>query len=272
MEQSAKVALCFIISGNHVLNKETLWREWIEPNKDIINTYFHYKDYSKISSNWIKNNAMPPREIQPSSYYHVVNAYMAILHHAKRADETNKWFCLLTESCVPIISPHLFRKKFLQNKNKSILNWKKPYWNIHFHHRANLKLLPNKYHLSHDPWFILTKKHVEFCLHFLTTNTTMYKKINAGGLANESIFAIILEAYNELTNSEFVENSVTTLTDWSRKTSPTSPWTFHTCEPIDVEIIEKMLKNNPNACFLRKVGCNFPDSILKSYSSDAVNK
>ena len=43
-----KIALCFIISYEHVLNKEQLWIDWIKPNQDIINIYFHYKDINKI--------------------------------------------------------------------------------------------------------------------------------------------------------------------------------------------------------------------------------
>ena len=43
-----KIALCFIISYDHILNKEHIWRKWIEPNKDIINVYFYYKDIKKI--------------------------------------------------------------------------------------------------------------------------------------------------------------------------------------------------------------------------------
>ena len=45
-----KIALCFIINYEHILNKEDIWREWIEPNKDIINVYFFYKDFRKIKS------------------------------------------------------------------------------------------------------------------------------------------------------------------------------------------------------------------------------
>ena len=45
-----KIALCFIINYDHILNKEDIWREWIEPNKDIINVYFYYKDFNKIKS------------------------------------------------------------------------------------------------------------------------------------------------------------------------------------------------------------------------------
>ncbi len=37
-----KVALCFIISYSHILNKEQFWIDWIKPNQDIINIYFHF--------------------------------------------------------------------------------------------------------------------------------------------------------------------------------------------------------------------------------------
>ena len=43
-----KVALCFIISYEHILQKEQLWIDWIKPNQDIINIYFHYKSISMI--------------------------------------------------------------------------------------------------------------------------------------------------------------------------------------------------------------------------------
>ena len=57
---SMKVALCFLISGKHEINKESLWKDWIEENKDIINVYFHYTDYIRIlyHNNLYKNRSM----------------------------------------------------------------------------------------------------------------------------------------------------------------------------------------------------------------------
>lgn len=257
-----KVALCFIISGNHQLNKEDLWRKWIEPNRDIINVYFHYKNYSQIRSPWIRTHSIPPNEIQPSSYYHVVNAYMALLRHAWANDKTNTWFCLVTESCIPIISPQLFRERFAQYGDKTILRHQRAHWNINFHRRANLKQLPPEYHLSHDPWFILTRKHVELCLRFLITNYSTYRLINKGGLANESLFAIILCVCNCLSDDSVI-NAVSTSTDWTRGSSPTSPWTFNNC-PGDAAVMEQLLKNNPYTMFLRKVDANFPNKVLEN--------
>ena len=71
-----KVALCFIINYDHILNKENIWKEWIEPNKDIINVYFYYKDLKKINSKWIMEHTIPPKYIYETSYYHIIPAYL----------------------------------------------------------------------------------------------------------------------------------------------------------------------------------------------------
>ena len=81
-----KIALCFIISYEHIVNKEDIWREWIEPNKDIINVYFYYKDFNKIKSQWIIEHTIPPNYIHETSYYHVIPAYLSILNFASKHD------------------------------------------------------------------------------------------------------------------------------------------------------------------------------------------
>ena len=63
-----KVALCFIISYNHVLNKEAVWRKWIEANKDLFNIYVYYKDITKIKSKWILDHALPSKYIYETRY------------------------------------------------------------------------------------------------------------------------------------------------------------------------------------------------------------
>ena len=107
-----KIALCFIISYDHILNKEDIWKEWIEFNKDIINVYFYYKDYKKIKSNWIREHAIPLKYIHETNYYHVIPAYLSVMSFALSHDIANNWFCMLTDSCCPIISPKRFRYLF----------------------------------------------------------------------------------------------------------------------------------------------------------------
>ena len=260
-----KIALCFIISYDHVLNKENLWREWIEPNKDIINVYFYYKDRSKIKSSWILQHSLPSQFIHETSYYHVIPAYLSLMQFAITHDTANQWICLLTDSCCPIISPKRFRFLFYTLWNRSIISWKHAWWNINFHKRANLLLLPKEFHLANDPWFTIKRENVEQILHFSKTQIQTVKTICNGGLANESLFAIILHGYKELEKKNSIINAVTHLTDWSRMDSATSPHTFKEGNTIDIQFLEDNLLKNKYAMFIRKIAPEFPDEVLRKY-------
>ena len=257
-----KAALCFIISYDHSLNKEHIWREWIEPNTEFINVYFHYKDYKKIKSPWIKDHVIPPHYIAKTTYYHVVPAYMNLLSYAHDHDPKNKWFCMLTDSCVPIISPQHFRQLFFQHTDYSIFRWKKAWWNVHLQKRANLRHLTEEFHLGNDPWFVLKREDAFACVRFALSCNTMYKRVCDGGLANESIFAIILHGLKRLEN---VKNEISHATDWENMSSSTSPYIFKHGNATEIQFIEASLKKHKYAMFLRKVDKLFPDDILTDY-------
>jgi hypothetical protein len=257
-----KVALCFIISYNHILNKEQLWIDWIEPNKDIINVYFHYKDINLIKSPWIKRHTINPKYIQKTTYYNVVPAYMALLSQAFNLDSENMWFSMLTDSCVPIISPEKFRKMFFDHYQASIIKCKPAYWNVTLHRRANLRLFKKEYQLANDPWFTLTRSHVHKCIIFLTQQKDVCSRVNSGGLANESIFAIILQTFQEITNNQRVINESSSFADWKRMSSSTSPYLFKEATDENINVITNLLKENKYALFLRKVDPEFPSDVL----------
>jgi hypothetical protein len=268
-----KIALCFIINYEHILNKEEIWKEWIEPNKDIINVYFFYKEFSKIKSQWIREHTIPPNCIVNTTYYHVIPAYLSVLNFACIHDEQNKWFCLLTDSCCPIISPRRFRYLFYNYYNSSIFSWKQAWWNPEFHKRANLAKLSKELWLANDPWFVLTKENVKQIFHFVTTQHTITKTVCDGGLANESLFAIIFKYYKELDckdsenlskNSHIISAS-SHLADWNRPSSTTSPHLFISADKEDLRFIDKELERNKYAMFIRKVSPEFPDEIIRNY-------
>ena len=260
-----KVALCFIISYEHILNKEEIWKEWIEPNKDIINVYFYYKDINKIKSEWIINHTIPPSYIYETSYYHVIPAYLSILSFAVKNDNNNQWFCLLTDSCCPIISPKRFRFLFFNYYNNSIISWKRAWWNISLHKRANLELLPKDFHLGNDPWFVMKRENIIQCLNFVNTQQTIVKTICNGGLANESLFAIIMCACKQLEPNGPVISATTHITDWDRMSSFTSPHIFKHANSIDIRFIDTALTKNKFALFIRKVATEFPNDVLRGY-------
>ena len=261
----SKIALCFIINYEHVLYKEALWREWIQPNKDIINIYFFYKDLKQIKSRWILNHTIPQKNICYTSYFHVIPAYISILNFALKHDKSNKWFCYLTDSCCPIITPSQFRTLFEKYQNQTIMSYSKAHWNIEFHKRANLALLPKEYHLANDPWFVLTRENAIDIMNFVVNEDKMCNLICNGGLANESLFAIILTHFKKIQN---VLSKTTHMADWIRMSSPTSPHLFKLGDGDDVQFIENFLEKNEFVMFIRKVHPEFPDEILRKYICD----
>ena len=262
-----KVALCFIINYDHILNKENIWKEWIEPNKDIINVYFYYKDLKKIKSKWIMEHTIPPNYIYETSYYHTIPAYFSLMKFALKHDNDNLWFCMLTDACCPIISPKKFRYLFYNYYNKSIITCKPAWWNIDMHKRGNLALLPEELRLANDPWFIMNKENVLQCLYFVNNQHKLTSTICNGGLANESLFAIILYAYKQLDNlkKNNVISATTHATDWNRMTTSTSPHLFIHANELDIKFIDNTLKNEKFVVFIRKMSTEFPDEILKYY-------
>jgi hypothetical protein len=263
-----KIALCFIISYEHILNKEHIWREWVEPNKDIINVYFFYKDFTKIQSAWIREHSIPPNNIVYTSYYHVIPAYISIMNYAFNHDKENMWFCMLTDSCCPIISPKRFRYLFNKNYDMSIISWKPAWWNPDYHKRANLSKLSKELRLANDPWFILTRENVKQVFHFVYHQPSITKTICDGGLANESLFAIIFKLYKQLEDcpsNSLINCAVTHLADWNRQSSTTSPHVFKEANETDIAFIEKELERNAYAMFIRKVAPEFPDKTLRHY-------
>jgi Core-2/I-Branching enzyme len=267
-KSTPKIALCFIINYEHILYKEELWREWIEQNKDIINVYFFYKDLKKIKSKWILEHTIPIQNICYTSYYHVIPAYIAILNFALKHDKNNKWFCYLTDSCCPIIKPSKFRSLFDEYKNQTIMSHANAHWNIEFHKRANLALLPKEYHLANDPWFVLTRENAIDIMNFVVNEYKMCNLICNGGLANESLFAIILTHYKKIQN---VLCKTTHMADWFRMSSSTSPHLFKEGNEEDMKFIENFIEKNEFVMFIRKIHSEFPNEILRKYICDDVN-
>jgi hypothetical protein len=139
------------------------------------------------------------------------------------------------------------------------MNWTNVWWNVYLQKRANLALLPKKYHLANDPYFVLKREDVKYCFQFTHSQSLLYKTICDGGLANESLFAIIFSVFNKLNK---IKKGVTHITDWSKMTSPTSPYLFINGSHKDIQFIENNLQQHKYAMFIRKISPDFPDEII----------
>jgi hypothetical protein len=143
------------------------------------------------------------------------------------------------------------------------MKWSTPWWNINFHKRANLVRLNTAHRLANDPWFIMSRENVKQVFQFVSTQINFTKLVCDGGLANESLFAIIFKIYKELDSNIISER--THLTDWDRMSSATSPHVFEEGNKVDIKFIQSELERNNFAVFIRKISNEFPDEILKYY-------
>lgn len=250
---SVTICLLFLIKYNNNVNHEVAWKTWIESGNSIM-PFFHYNPDLPVTSSWIHAHLLPSNLIRETSYKHVIPAYMSLLAYAIRMCPNAKWFIFVTESCIPIISPLKFNNLFEQYSEKSIMRWTKCWWNPAYTKRANLHKLPERYHLGHDPWFILCRKDANLCIDFIRNPQTnsIFRTICDGPIGNESLFAIILE-YNGCLHE--VMNATTHAADWSRRASPTSPHVFNVVTSNDyVRFVNTFIESgNYLTCFLRKV-------------------
>jgi hypothetical protein len=110
----------------------------------------------------------------------------------------------------------------------------------------------------------LKRENVQHIFNFVNIKPELLKTICDGGLANESLFAIILYYFGQL-NSDNIIPAVTHITDWTRMTSSTSPHLFKDANDKDILFIDNELKKNKYAIFIRKMSPEFPDDLIKSY-------
>ncbi len=97
----------------------------------------------------------------------------------------------------------------------------------------------------------------------MNVNTKIYNLICSGDVGNESIFAIIFKADRTLDN---VLNEETTVTDWNRMMSATSPYLFSESTEHNTQFVEKYIDENKNALFIRKIDKTFPNETLLEFA------
>jgi hypothetical protein len=253
-----RAALCFLLGRGHGLIHEACWIDWIAPNADWIDVYVHSPPTSR-DSEWVRAHRLPPAYLHPTSYWHVMPACLSLMGYAVTQDARTQWACLLTESCVPLVSPAAFRARFQEDHGRSLIRCQPAYWPVQFHTRAHLRDQPIAWQLANDPWFTLTRVHVEQCLHWVVADPAWVRHIWSGGLANESYVAMALARSGEYPVSPRVIPVSSTVADWSRMASATSPYTFRHATPDNLACLCAWA-TNPYRLFWRKADASFPVS------------
>lgn len=251
------VAFCFIVTKD--LNKEHIWRKWLEQLSELglkIKIFTHCSNPSQIHSPWLLKTLIP--ESIPTQWGFIMKPTIALFRHALGS----QWACLKTESCVPIISPKKFIELFNKYKNKTFLSYCKIWWDPKIVTRANLGLIPKEYHWAHQQHVIVCQKDLSGIIKFVDENPILTNTIIKGASADESFIAISIYAFN---NFENTMNEITTLVDWPRSPDGNHPYTFTRWSEEDKEVVETLKNKHKFYMFLRKIDTNFPDNILLEF-------
>jgi hypothetical protein len=110
----------------------------------------------------------------------------------------------------------------------------------------------------------MKRENVIQCINFTNNRENMTRTICKGGLANESLFAIIMYMCKQL-NTKNIISAVSHTADWCRMTNSTSPHLFKSANDQDIKFITNSLSRDKYVMFIRKIAPEFPNEVLKYF-------
>lgn len=119
-----KIALCFLITAD--VSNPQVWEHWWENKEDKISVYSHYsrgKGKGKsVTIPWLKENRVPP---VPTRWGDISLVFAeGQLYKEAIKDPRNKYFALLSGTCIPVRTFSYFYRR-VTNSKKGMLSWEK---------------------------------------------------------------------------------------------------------------------------------------------------
>ena len=118
-----KIALCFLVTRD--IRNHKVWEEWWHCYKDDINLYFHYskKSESKVKLDYMIDNRVRP---VPTKWGDIslVKAERELYKKAY-ADKDNKFFILISETCIPVRSFTYTYNKLMKDKTRGMVPYRR---------------------------------------------------------------------------------------------------------------------------------------------------
>lgn len=194
-----KIAFLFLLTKDP--NKIELWEKYFENiDNELYNVYIH-NDKNNLKKNFL-NSKKKIVQSSPTSWGCIIDAYFQLFRAALHDDRDNKFFVIISESCIPIKSFHNLYN-YLIRYNKSLIEvWEKKKYD------TDVRLKTNNNHIKHSAFWILKRNIIEI----LMKNEHRLKKIYNRFLVGEEFFLNDVYVNNK---NQFV-NRVVTYTDWQK--------------------------------------------------------
>jgi len=188
-----KIAFLFLTMDN--VGFPNIWEDYFKDNMDKINIYCHPKNKDLVTNNFLKNNIIS--NIKETSWGDLLDAILSLLTEALN-DNTNNYFVLISDSCLPIKSfDSFYNFLFGNNKNISYVDLnddflidKKESIEYLYRKKGLGKYFDRDYKFTkHSQWFCLSRYHVNKLLND-KMKSTMNKFINIH--TGEELFLTVL--------------------------------------------------------------------------------
>ena len=205
INQEKKIAFLFLSYDQ--LPLEPIWRRFFE-GKDKSNDLAHYTIYNHPSPNFtfpatsfFYGKEVKNRVITKWAEWSLVTAEVSLLTAALE-DPLNEWFCLISDSCIPLVSFKRWREAFIP-ESRSVIN-ACPY------DPTEMSIRRWKSHLGSDrsywrksgQFFVLTRKHAMIIVEEASRLHSRWLNASA---PDETFMASVIASYrleNETTCSD----------------------------------------------------------------------
>ena len=228
-----KIALCFLTYGD--LSKPELWKPFADAT-DKYNIYIHNKyNFNSTFNKYCIKKVIPTRW----GHISLVKASLLLFEEAYKNVE-NKYFILLSDSCIPLYTPkYIYEKIFSQKTNIiSLVFFKADQLRI-YNRLAYPNFFERQKFLKQSQWMCLTRETVKF---FLVNDFTNIFG-NYSEVPDEHYFINIINKYNI-----GYDNKKITFVNWKKPFNHPTVYTI-----LTPSILEEM----------RSGGCLFARKISK---------
>jgi hypothetical protein len=245
-----KIALCFLTYEN--LSQPKLWSRIINNNKNKLNVYIHNKN--DFIDNEYKLHEYCIQNKVETNYANksLVEATLILFKEAYK-DETNCFFILLSDKCIPLYNfEYIYKEIFISNSNiiSSIHTKDKRY---------GFLTNPERYQELTDPTFLTIKKTVKDSQWLSLNRTTVnfFIENNFLNMYSDKFFAVDEHYFGNICikfNIPYLNRKIT-FVNWLQKSDNKSDRQFpKTYEKITHQMLKKIM--NQKVFFLRKVSSN----------------
>jgi len=240
-----KIAFMFLTVDN--LRQPELIYDFLNDGKDRCTIYAHSKYEQSITQQFLLDAQISDKAETKWGGLGLVKATNLMLKEALK-DPTNKYFILLSESCIPLYSFNkIYDRIYTEEKswiqrvlaNSTVIS--KKFINLIKPAKIGIKSIKDFYLCSQ--WMILSRKHAEMAVKKDYTDT-VFKDVN---IPDECYYINVIKYYDK----EFQDNIIK-IPSMYRRMLHKHPMEY---EEPNIEIIHFMIQKSKGGClFGRKVG------------------